>query len=240
MRALIAVLLLVLVSACASYNYPVYDAGDGVYYAASPPTYTIVDPYPGFSYYSPYFYPYYFSVWYSPWYRHHYGWYRPSHRWCPPYRMPHAAHYAGVSPDMGHLPGNMNPGPSGPYPNPPGVVPGLQVNHPELWQAKHVSGSEPGTAAAVGAFLSIHASGAGNVNLQQAAFRRPGASIKSAGQYHRCNPVCPFHLRLAQQKRFHAFPRAPRPIVRRAFSRPSQRRRMTTAERCIALNISKL
>ncbi len=126
---------LALVSACASYNYPVYDAGDGVYYASSPPTYTFVDPYPGFSYYSPYFYPYYFSVWYSPWYRHHYGWYSPPHHRCPPYRMPHAAHYAGVSPDPGQLPDTMNPGPTGPYPNPPGVYPGPRVNNPELWQA---------------------------------------------------------------------------------------------------------
>lgn len=77
-------ILLVLLSACTSYSYPVQDAGDGVYYAASPPNITYVNGYSNFNYYySPYFYPYYFSVWHSPLIdQHYYGWHTPYY----PYR----------------------------------------------------------------------------------------------------------------------------------------------------------
>ena len=78
-------LLLALLCGCASYPYPVQDAGDGVYYAAGPPDYQYVSGYAGpypyygpYSYYSPYFYPYFFSVWTSPLIEAHYaGWRGP-------------------------------------------------------------------------------------------------------------------------------------------------------------------
>lgn len=75
MIKLFCLLVLALLSGCASYSYPVQDAGDGVYYAAAPPDYTYVYvPYspayfyamPYSMYYSPYFYPHYFAVWSSP------------------------------------------------------------------------------------------------------------------------------------------------------------------------------
>ena len=96
MIKLLGFLVAALLSACASYPYPVQDAGDGVYYAASPPNYTyIYVPYsPAYLYampysmhYSPYFYPHYFAVWSSPLIEQHF---QSPHYWAwnRPYTLP--------------------------------------------------------------------------------------------------------------------------------------------------------
>lgn len=94
MKRFLTILLSLGLSACAGYPYPVQDAGDGVYYAASPPDYQYVSGYGYGSYnyfYTPYYYPYYFSLWSSPLIEaHYYGWrgpmlypYWPSYRYYP-------------------------------------------------------------------------------------------------------------------------------------------------------------
>jgi len=108
MRVLAAIVLLGLITACATPYYPVYDSGEGGYYIAetessdtyygggssyyggglSSLNYIGVNPWWGFTYYSPYFYPHHFSVWYPPWPHSYYGWYGGYNPyWCPPYRM---------------------------------------------------------------------------------------------------------------------------------------------------------
>jgi len=81
-----------LLAACATYGYPLRDAGDGVYFAASPPERVYVD-YPAFAWGGPpYLYPaagFGFSYAYSPWYGPGFGMHGFSdHRWHAPYRWP--------------------------------------------------------------------------------------------------------------------------------------------------------
>ena len=92
MKRFMTILLSLGLCACAGYPYPVQDAGDGVYYAASPPDYQYVSGYGyGNYFYTPYYYPYYFSLWSSPLIEaHYYGWrgpmpypYWPTHRHYP-------------------------------------------------------------------------------------------------------------------------------------------------------------
>jgi hypothetical protein len=79
MKRYMTILLSLVLCACAGYPYPVQDAGDGVYYAASPPDYQYVSGYGSYNYfYTPYYYPYYFSLWSSPLIEaHYYGWRGP-------------------------------------------------------------------------------------------------------------------------------------------------------------------
>lgn len=105
-KPLIALLGALLLAGCATWNYPVEDAGEGVYYADSPPDYVYVDygfswgsmyPWIGppylypMTFYSPYYYP--GSLWYRQpfgmygyWSMNHYGWHRPPP--LTPYRPP--------------------------------------------------------------------------------------------------------------------------------------------------------
>ena len=77
MKRYALIFVLALLSGCAGYSYPVKDGGDGVYYAESPPVYTYVGGYYGFSYYGPYSGYWYHPIWYSPVMGPHYSWYRP-------------------------------------------------------------------------------------------------------------------------------------------------------------------
>ena len=77
MKRAALIVVLALLSGCASYSYPIKDGGDGVYYAESPPVYTYVGGYYGFSYYGPYSGYWYHPIWYSPVMGPHYSWYRP-------------------------------------------------------------------------------------------------------------------------------------------------------------------
>lgn len=77
MKRVALIIVLALLSGCASYSYPIKDGGDGVYYAESPPVYTYVGGYYGFSYYGPYSGYWYHPIWYSPVMGPHYSWYRP-------------------------------------------------------------------------------------------------------------------------------------------------------------------
>jgi len=175
MRAVIAVILLALLSGCASYNYPVQDGGDGVYYASSPANYTYVDTYGGFSYYSPYFYPYYFSVWNSPWYNPRYGYagYWPSYYWCPPYRAPRNHHHGNNGDYAGMLPIGSSLVPGTAYPTYPAGNPGLLLSNDalSLWRESMHRGAKPDRPE-----LSTAAYGSRSETL---ATSRPAASYSS-------------------------------------------------------------
>jgi hypothetical protein len=80
-KTLFAILCVILLAGCGSYGYPVKEAGDRVYYAASPPEYIYVNDYRSFSYFSPYFYPHYFSLWYSPLIDYSYVWQASPRYW---------------------------------------------------------------------------------------------------------------------------------------------------------------
>jgi len=96
-KAILAIILSLVLSGCASYPYTLIEDGQGVYYEDPADVYGddgyvssgylsysdlryypwwSLDYYylgaafysPWYGYYSPYFYPHYFSVWYSPWY----------------------------------------------------------------------------------------------------------------------------------------------------------------------------
>jgi hypothetical protein len=85
MRYALIIIIALSLAACSGYPYKVKDAGDGVYYAESPPEYTWVDGYWWPRYGGPYLYPYYGSHWISPvWSHHGYG-YRPPYSTFPPY-----------------------------------------------------------------------------------------------------------------------------------------------------------
>ena len=109
MKRILPILLCLLVTACAGYNYPVKDGGDGVYYAESPPIYTYVDGYFGFPYYGPYSWTWYHPVWYSPYWSNHYSWYRP-HQICGlPYFVPSASFAGHATQRKGKKAKIMNP-----------------------------------------------------------------------------------------------------------------------------------
>jgi hypothetical protein len=102
-RTILAIILSMVLSGCASYPYTVIDDGQGMYYedpvdvfggdayaTYGYASYSDMRYYPfwsldyfylnawyepRFGYYSPYFYPYHFSIWYSPWY------WGPDYRW---------------------------------------------------------------------------------------------------------------------------------------------------------------
>lgn len=88
MKRLASILLCILAAAIAGCSYPIKDAGDGVYYASSPPIYTYVDGYFGFPYYGPYSWSWYHPTWYAPIYCDHYSWYRPRYHWGGPFDGP--------------------------------------------------------------------------------------------------------------------------------------------------------
>lgn len=75
MNRILAIIILTLLAACSTYE--VKDAGDGVYYAESPPEYSYVYSYGLPSWYSGFYYPYYSSCWYAPYISPYCGWYRP-------------------------------------------------------------------------------------------------------------------------------------------------------------------
>lgn len=72
MKRLLVTFLFLSLGACSSYS--VRDAGDGVYYAESPPSYVYVDGWVGFGYAGPYAWSWYHPVWYSPLAGGHYYW----------------------------------------------------------------------------------------------------------------------------------------------------------------------
>lgn len=88
MKRLPTILVSVLLAASVACSYPIKDAGDGVYYASSPPIYTYVNGYFGFPYYGPYSWAWYHPVWYSPYNCNHYSWYRSRNRWSEPFDGP--------------------------------------------------------------------------------------------------------------------------------------------------------
>ncbi|MEE4218733.1 MAG: hypothetical protein V2I48_14050 [Xanthomonadales bacterium] len=88
MKRLPSILMSILAAAIAGCSYPIKDAGDGVYYASSPPIYTYVDGYFGFPYYGPYSWSWYHPTWYAPIYCDHYSWYRPRYHWGGPFDGP--------------------------------------------------------------------------------------------------------------------------------------------------------
>lgn len=88
MKRLPSILMCILATAIAGCSYPIKDAGDGVYYASSPPIYTYVDGYFGFPYYGPYSWSWYHPIWYAPIYCDHYSWYRPRYHWGGPFDGP--------------------------------------------------------------------------------------------------------------------------------------------------------
>lgn len=88
MKRLPAILSCILFAGIAGCSYPIKDAGDGVYYASSPPIYTYVDGYFGFPYYGPYSWAWYHPVWYSPYNCNHYSWYRSRSYWSEPFDGP--------------------------------------------------------------------------------------------------------------------------------------------------------
>jgi hypothetical protein len=138
MKAIIALMSLAFLTACATPYYPVYSGNPGDYYIADSETTAYYDPYAavyegsepgslrhlgmspwwGYSYYSPYFYPHHFSVWYPRSY-YDYGWssgYYPY--WCPPYRYV-AARRPVSSPLPGDAPFPSDPGSAAPRPGYP-------------------------------------------------------------------------------------------------------------------------
>lgn len=110
MKPLLTILSCLLISACATYSYPVKDGGDGVYYAESPPIYTYVDGYFGFPYYGPYSWTWYHPVWYSPYWSNHYSWYRPYQVCGLPYYVPSATFAGQPTPRKGKKSKVTNPG----------------------------------------------------------------------------------------------------------------------------------
>lgn len=74
MRKIAATFILIFLAACSTYQ--VRDAGDGVYYAESPPEYSYVysHGYGWPSWYSSYYYPFYSSCWYAPYISPYCGW----------------------------------------------------------------------------------------------------------------------------------------------------------------------
>lgn len=97
--------LAALLSACATYSYPVRPAGEGVYLAESPPNYIHVRAWYGYPYYNPWYYPYYSSLWYGPvyWYPP-YRWPPYHHHYRPPYRGPVGGHDGPIQPRDGTPP----------------------------------------------------------------------------------------------------------------------------------------
>lgn len=105
MKRLYTILLSILLAASVACSYPIKDAGDGVYYASSPPIYTYVDGYFGFPYYGPYSWAWYHPVWYSPYNCNHYSWYRSRNRWSEPFDGPAGgvAYNTAPRPDKLHV-----------------------------------------------------------------------------------------------------------------------------------------
>lgn len=85
MKRIAALLLAALLAGCA-YTYPVVDAGDGIYYAESPPDYTWVDV--GWGYYDPFMYPWWYTSYYYPYYPWHHDRHRHPYPAQVPYRQP--------------------------------------------------------------------------------------------------------------------------------------------------------
>jgi len=85
MKRIAALLLTALLTGCA-YTYPVVDAGDGVYYAESPPDYTWVDV--GWRYYDPFMSPWWYASYYDPYYLWRHDRYRYPYPVQVPYRPP--------------------------------------------------------------------------------------------------------------------------------------------------------
>ena len=83
MKRIAALALATLLAGCA-YTYPVKEAGDGVYYAESPPEYTYIDSY----FYDPFLYPYWYATFYHPSYPWLYDEYRYPYSAKSPYRSP--------------------------------------------------------------------------------------------------------------------------------------------------------
>ena len=127
MKILFAILMLALVTACATPYYPVYVGDAGDYYIAETESVTYYDPYYGaapgslsyigaypwweFSYYSPYFYPYHFTVWHPGWAYGYPGWHSAYYPyWCPPYRVNHPIRYGHGRVDNG-IAANIDPTP---------------------------------------------------------------------------------------------------------------------------------
>ena len=75
MKRIPALLIISLLAACSTYE--VKDAGDGVYYAESPPEYSYVYNYSWPSWYSRTYYPFYSTCWYGGHYSRHCGWHGP-------------------------------------------------------------------------------------------------------------------------------------------------------------------
>ena len=73
MNRVFTIFLLLFLAGCATYD--VKDAGDGVYYAESPPVYTYVDAWP--MWYGGFYYPSYASCWYAPYVSRYCAWHRP-------------------------------------------------------------------------------------------------------------------------------------------------------------------
>lgn len=189
MKVLTAIFLLALLSGCAAYNYPVQHGGDGVYYASSPPSYTYVDSYGGFSYYSPYFYPYYFSVWYSPWNSPWYGYggYWPTHYWCPPYRVPRDHYRGGYGDYAGMAPIGSGPGSGVGNPASPVVNPLLLQSTDALSLRRETMqrGQRPGRpAASTGLHSSSPRPLASSRPATSGSNRMPGSSSRPASSTH--------------------------------------------------------
>ena len=85
MKRIAALILASLLAGCA-YTYPVTDAGEGVYYAESPPDYTWVGT--GAWYYDPFMYRYWYSSLYHPYDPWYYDRLRHPHPVQVPYRAP--------------------------------------------------------------------------------------------------------------------------------------------------------
>ncbi len=138
MKAIFALMSLVLLVACATPYYPVYSGNPGDYYIAESETAAYYDPYTavyedsepgslrylgmqpwwGYTYYSPYFYPHHFSVWY-PRSRFGYDWYSGYYPyWCPPHRYV-AARRPVTSPPPGETALPVDPRPPAPAPGYP-------------------------------------------------------------------------------------------------------------------------
>lgn len=93
MKWFTTIIILALVAGCSTYD--VKDAGDGVYYAESPPEYTYVDSYRWPSWYGGfYYYPFYSSCMYAPYLNHMCGWRGAPYQQYSYYRPPYHGDFA--------------------------------------------------------------------------------------------------------------------------------------------------